>query len=73
MEADDRLLIGQAARAARVNVETLRYYERRRLVRPPRRDLNGYRAYDADSVRLDSGPQSSALAMTVCRSTPASM
>jgi Hg(II)-responsive transcriptional regulator len=52
MEADDRLLIGQVARAARVNVETLRYYERRRLLRAPRRDVNGYRAYDAESVRL---------------------
>jgi MerR family mercuric resistance operon transcriptional regulator len=49
---DDPMRIGQVARAAGVGIETLRYYERRRLVRAPRRDVNGYRAYDAESVRL---------------------
>ena len=46
------LYIGDVARAAQVNVQTLRYYERRRLLRPTTREANGYRAYDVDSVRL---------------------
>ena len=46
------LRIGQVARTAGVNVQTLRYYERRRLLRPPQREPNGYRHYDNDSVRL---------------------
>jgi MerR family copper efflux transcriptional regulator len=46
------LRIGEVARAAGVNIQTLRYYERRRLVRPAHRELNGYRRYDAESVRV---------------------
>ena len=45
------LRIGEVARGAGVNIQTLRYYERRRLVRPPQRELNGYRRYDAESVK----------------------
>jgi DNA-binding transcriptional MerR regulator len=52
MEASNVLHIGKVARAAGVNIQTLRYYERRRLLRPVRRALNGYRCYDAESVRL---------------------
>jgi Hg(II)-responsive transcriptional regulator len=41
---------GQVAANAGVNVQTLRYYERRGLLRePPRRD-SGYRIYDPDAV-----------------------
>ncbi|MCC6167806.1 MAG: heavy metal-responsive transcriptional regulator, partial [Caldilineaceae bacterium] len=44
------LTIGRLARAASVNVETIRYYERRGLLpEPPRRD-SGYRQYPPDSV-----------------------
>jgi MerR family mercuric resistance operon transcriptional regulator len=49
---DRGLLIGDVARAARVNIQTLRYYERRRLLRGPEREPNGYRRYDADAVRV---------------------
>ena len=52
MEASHVLHIGKVARAAGVNIQTLRYYERRRLLRPAGRALNGYRWYDAESVRL---------------------
>ena len=53
MRADGPTLrIGAVARTAGVNVQTLRYYERRRLLRAPQRELNGYRYYDSDSVRL---------------------
>jgi DNA-binding transcriptional MerR regulator len=41
---------GQVAAAAGVNVETLRYYERRGLLAEPDRSPGGHRLYDADSV-----------------------
>ena len=44
--------IGAAATQAGVNVQTLRYYERRGLLpRPPRR-TSGYREFPADAVRI---------------------
>ena len=44
--------IGQVASRAGVNVETLRYYERRGLLPQPERRPSGYRAYAEDSVKL---------------------
>lgn len=45
--------IGRLAEAAGVNVETVRYYERRGLLEQPERDGPGYRQYsDADVWRL---------------------
>ncbi|MGH7546789.1 MAG: MerR family transcriptional regulator [Gemmatimonadales bacterium] len=44
------LTIGQVAAAADVNVQTLRYYERRGLVPSPRRTPSGYRQYTDDAV-----------------------
>ena len=41
---------GQIAAAAGVNVETLRYYERRGLLAEPHRSPGGHRLYDAESV-----------------------
>ena len=41
---------GQVAAAAGVNVETLRYYERRGLLAEPHRSPGGHRLYDAGSV-----------------------
>lgn len=43
--------IGQAARQAGVNVQSLRYYERRGLVPPPERLDSGYRLYTPEEVR----------------------
>jgi MerR family mercuric resistance operon transcriptional regulator len=43
------LTIGQVAKAAQVNVETLRYYERRGLVPRPPRSLTRYRRYPEDT------------------------
>jgi Hg(II)-responsive transcriptional regulator len=44
--------IGTAAEQAGVNVQTLRYYERRGLLpRPPRR-TSGYREFPDDAVRV---------------------
>jgi DNA-binding transcriptional MerR regulator len=41
----------QVATQAGVNVQTLRYYERRGLLPEPARTNSGYRAYDAQTVR----------------------
>jgi Hg(II)-responsive transcriptional regulator len=44
------LTIGQVAAAADVNIQTIRYYERRGLVTAPRRTASGYRQYGDDAV-----------------------
>jgi DNA-binding transcriptional MerR regulator len=41
---------GQVAAAAGVNIETLRYYERRGLLAEPGRSPGGHRLYPADTV-----------------------
>jgi MerR family mercuric resistance operon transcriptional regulator len=51
MEATMEVLtIGQLAKNAGVNVETIRYYERRQLIPEPPRRESGYRQYTADFV-----------------------
>ena len=40
------------ARRAGVNVETLRYYERRGLLPEPRRSVGGHRDYGEETVRF---------------------
>ena len=47
--------IGEVARRAGVNVETLRYYERRGLLDEPPRGINGHRVYDEETVRFGKG------------------
>lgn len=44
------LTIGQLAKKAQVNVETVRYYERRGLMPQPPRRWSGYRQYAQDDV-----------------------
>ena len=46
----ERLTIGRLARRARVNVETIRYYERRGLIPEPPRLASGYRQYPEETV-----------------------
>ena len=41
---------GQVAERAGVNIQTLRYYERRGLLPPPERSQTGYRSYRPQSV-----------------------
>ncbi len=48
----DRLRSGQVAARAGVNVQTLRYYERRGLLEQPPRGPSGYREYPAEAVRV---------------------
>ena len=45
------LTIGQLAKNAQVNVETVRYYERRGLIPEPPRRESGYRQYSQDAVK----------------------
>ncbi|MCW6003589.1 MerR family DNA-binding protein [Micromonospora sp. CPCC 205371] len=42
---------GQVADLAGVNIQTLRYYERRGLLPTPSRRASGYRVYGPDAVR----------------------
>ena len=44
--------IGEVAAGAGVNIQTIRYYERRGLLPEPQRRASGYRAYDPETVRL---------------------
>jgi len=46
----ESLTIGALAKAAGVHVETVRYYQRRGLLREPARPLNGIRRYAAADV-----------------------
>lgn len=43
---------GEVANASGVNVQTLRYYERRGLLAPPERNGSGHRLYPAHTVTL---------------------
>ena len=57
---------GELARAAGVNVETLRYYERRGLLAEPPRQASGYRQYSAEALsRLRLIKQAQALGFTL--------
>lgn len=44
------LTIGQLAKQAEVNIDTIRYYERRGLISPQSRKESGYRQYLDDAV-----------------------
>ncbi len=47
---DGGMRAGQVATAAGVNLQTLRYYERRGLVEAPDRSLGGHRLYRVEAV-----------------------
>jgi len=47
-----RLRTGEVAERAGVNIQTLRYYERRGLISEPDRSPGGHRTYPADTVTL---------------------
>lgn len=43
--------IGNLAKAAKVNIQTIRFYERKGILKPIQRRESGYRVYDGDSLR----------------------
>lgn len=45
------LTIGRLSAAAGVNLETVRYYERIKLMPPPARTASGHRAYEKGHIR----------------------
>ncbi len=45
------LTIGQLAKAADVNIQTVRFYERKGILKPQTRLESGYRIYNEDSLR----------------------
>lgn len=66
MAAMSELTIGRVAKAAGVNVETVRFYERRGLIARPRRPQNGFRSYDEAAVeRLHFIRQAKALGFSL--------
>lgn len=48
----DVLTIGELGERANVNIETLRYYERRGLLPPPRRSAANYRLFPPEAVKV---------------------
>lgn len=52
IEPESGLRTGQLAARAGVNIQTLRYYERRRLIAPPVRRPSGQRTYPQNTVAL---------------------
>lgn len=48
----DYLTAGKVAKEGGVNIQTVRYYERRRLLVPDRRTESGYRLYPPEAVRI---------------------
>ncbi len=45
------LTTGQLAKEAKVNVETIRYYEKRALLPKPKRKVSGYRMWPEETVK----------------------
>ena len=45
------LSIGRLAAEAGVNVETIRYYQRRGLMHEPDKPMNGHRSYPPDTIK----------------------
>jgi MerR family mercuric resistance operon transcriptional regulator len=46
----ENFTIGKLARAADVNVETVRYYQRRKLVDTPVKPIQGFRVYPVETL-----------------------
>lgn len=63
---NERILIGQLARLAGVGVDTVRFYERARLLPAPDRTAAGYRQYPTEAVaRLRFIKQAQALGFSL--------
>ncbi len=47
----EKFTIGTLAKTAQVNIETIRFYERKGLLPPPERKASGYRLYSREDVK----------------------
>lgn len=66
LEENRTLTIGELAGAVGVNVQTVRYYERRGLLPKPKRRASGYREYlSSDVARLEFIRRAQALGFTL--------
>lgn len=45
-----KMTIGKAAQSAEVSIETIRYYQRRKLILEPLKPLEGYRHYPDETI-----------------------
>ncbi|MGE0102930.1 MAG: heavy metal-responsive transcriptional regulator [Blastocatellales bacterium] len=60
------LKIGEVARRTGIGIETLRFYERSGLLKPPARTMSGYRVYDDEAIeRLDFIKRAQTLGFTL--------
>lgn len=60
------LKIGEVARRTGIGIETLRFYERSGLLKPPARTMSGYRVYDDEAMeRLDFIKRAQTLGFTL--------
>ncbi|HEX9625579.1 MAG TPA: MerR family DNA-binding transcriptional regulator [Acidiferrobacterales bacterium] len=66
--SDPELTIGRVARAAGVNVESVRYYQRVGLVKAPRKPIEGFRYYPAEAV-IFTDPQVATVGLTEAQAT----
>jgi MerR family mercuric resistance operon transcriptional regulator len=48
----DNLPIGELSKLSGVNIETIRYYERVKMLTPPPRTASGRRVYDSTDLRI---------------------
>jgi MerR family mercuric resistance operon transcriptional regulator len=48
----ERLPIGELSKLSGVNIETIRYYERVKMLAPPPRTASGRRVYDSRDLRI---------------------
>jgi len=51
VRSNAQLTIGKIANLAQVSADTLRYYERERLIAPTAKSAGGYRLYERDALR----------------------
>jgi MerR family mercuric resistance operon transcriptional regulator len=51
VDMSDDLTIGILAKRSGVNVETIRYYQRRHLLQEPSKPPGGYRHYSSEAVK----------------------
>lgn len=51
MRKNEIVTIGRLAKAAQVNIQTVRFYERQGILKPVSRAVSGYRIYDEKSLK----------------------